>query len=311
MRKMITTAVCFTAMTAIASAGPVQDTGFHRYSQRVPGSSYKHEMVPIPAGTVTLSDGSGNKKTVKISPFWIGAHEVTYDAFDVFFKDEDVSQNSEVDAVTRPSPQYVDLSWGMGKQDGFPVNSMSQTAALMYCRWLYEKTGVFYRLPTEAEWEYACRAGSKSRFFFGDDPAKLKEYAWFSENSDNAYHKVGSKKPNAWGLYDMLGNVAEWTLDQYVPDYVAQLPSTTDPVMPHKSRYPKVLRGGHYQSKAADMGSSNRLASEPSWNKRDPQLPKSIWWLTDAPFAGFRLVRPLKQPSAEEIEKFFKTYLTR
>src|SRR5205085_477744 len=147
--------------------------------------------------------------------FWMGVREVTYDEFLIYFNDASVSTNSEVDAVTRPTAQYIDLSWGMGKQGGFPVNSMSQHAALMYCRWLYQKTGVFYRLPTEAEWEYACRAGTSTTYYFGNDEKELDKYTWYKSNSNNKFQKVGQKLPNAWGLYDMLGNVCEWTLDHY------------------------------------------------------------------------------------------------
>jgi formylglycine-generating enzyme required for sulfatase activity len=276
-------------------------------------------MNPIPEGSFIMGSAAQEKqrrpdegpaRKINISAFWIGAHEVTHDEFLLFFNDDKTSRNSEVDAVTRPTTQYIDLSWGMGKQGGFPTNSMSQQTALMYCRWLYKKTGSFYRLPTEAEWEYACRAGKTTTYYFGDDPAGLPEYAWFSANSSNKYQKVGQKKPNAWGLYDMLGNVAEWTLDQYDAQYFTKVADgETNPSIPPGTRYPKTVRGGGYTDKADGLRCASRSKSDPSWNKRDPQIPKSKWWLTDAAAVGFRIVRPLKQPSAEEIEKFYSKYL--
>ena len=107
-----------------------------------------------------------------------------------------------------------------GKQ---PAISMTHHAAMEYCRWLSAKTGKTYRLPTEAEWEYACRAGTKTAYSFGDDPTKLGEYAWYADNSDGTPQIGGKKKPNPWGLYDMHGNVAEWCVDQYDKDFYSTL----------------------------------------------------------------------------------------
>lgn len=292
---------------------------FGPYEQTIPGTTVKFKMVPIPAGSFTMGAANQDKqkkqdegpsKQVRVDAFWMGAHEVTYDEFLLFFNDEKTSRNSDVDAVTRPTPQYIDLSWGMGKQGGFPVNSMSHQTALMYCRWLYNKTGQFYRLPTEAEWEYACKAGSSTIYPFGNDASQLDQYAWYASNSNNKYQKVGQKKPNAWGLHDILGNVAEWTLDQYDEGYFTKIQdSTSNPLTPPGTRYPKVVRGGGYSDKPEALRSSNRWKSDPSWNKRDPQIPKSKWWLTDAASVGFRIVRPLQQPPAEEIDQFYSKYL--
>lgn len=295
------------------------DTAFKPYQQPISGTQIRFQMVPIKGGTFKMGSPATDKaaqpseqpqRTVAISPFWMGAHEVTHDEFDVFFKDESVPANSKVDAITRPSPQYIDLSWGMGKEGGFPVNSMQQLTAVMYCRWLYQKTGIFYRLPTEAEWEYACRAGATTIYPFGDDAKDLGKYAWYGTNSKGAYQKVGQLQPNAWGLYDMLGNVAEWTLDQYDDGYLKKLSDgATDPYTTPTSRHPRAVRGGSFQDEASFLRPANRLSWDPEWNKRDPQIPKSRWWLTDAAFVGFRVVRPVKQPTKEEAETFFKTHI--
>jgi len=253
----------------------------------------------------------GPQRKVTLSAFWMGAFELSRDEFDIFYKDENTSDNSTVDAITKPSPQYIDFSLGMGKEGGYPVNSLSQYSALMYCRWLYNKTGDFYRLPTEAEWEYACRAGSTTRFYFGDDQKQLEKYAWFKDNSDDKFQRAGLKLPNAWGLYDMLGNVSEWTLDHYEEKRMENMPPNSENpfVAPNKLRYPKVIRGGGYLDEADELRAANRTKSDPLMNRRDPQIPKSKWWLTDAPSVGFRIVRPLVQPSAEDINEFYKQYL--
>ena len=295
------------------------DTAFKAYHQVIPGTELRFQMVPVPAGTFVMGSSRGDKqarkdegpqRTVHISPFWMGAFEVTHDEFDFFFQDEAFAENSRVDAVTRPTPQYIDLSWGMGKKGGFPANSMQQFTALMYCRWLYQKTGHFYRLPTEAEWEYASRAGTTTVYPFGNDEKELPRYAWYKGNSNKVYHKVGQLAPNAWGLYDMLGNVAEWTLDQYDEMYFNKLSDgAADPLAAPIAAHPRTTRGGSFDQDAAELRPSSRFPWQPSWSKRDPQIPKSRWWLTDAAFVGFRVVRPVKQPSPEEVEAFFKVHL--
>lgn len=293
---------------------------FIAYKFPIPGSALQCRMMPVEGGSFLM--GSNNKekgrnadegpqRTVTVAPFWMAANEVTRDEFDVFYKDETTSENSKVDAVTRPSPQYIDFSLGMGKEGGYPVNSMSQYAALMYCRWLYNKTGVFYRLPTEAEWEYACRAGSTTRYYFGDDEKQLDQYAWSKSNSSGKFQKTGSKLPNAWGLYDMLGNVSEWTLDHYDEKRLEKMgDNVSNPMeIPNKSHYPKAVRGGSYMDEPAMVRSAARFKSDPLWNKRDPQIPKSKWWLTDAPDVGFRILCPLEQPTGEQANKFYEEYL--
>lgn len=291
------------------------------YEQQIPGTDVKFKMVPIQAGSFLIGSPAtekgrdsdeGPQKKVQVSGFWMGETEVTFAQWDTFFKNMDVPATKEisVDAVSRPTAQYIDLTWGMGRADRQPTNSMSQQAALMYCKWLYEKTGVFYRLPTEAEWEYACRAGTKSAAPFGNGAQNLASYGFFKGNSDGKFHPTASLKPNPWGLYDMLGNLSEWTLDQYQTDAYGKLPANAkDPLVPPGSKYPKVVRGGSYLDDAEELRCANRIASDASWNKRDPQIPKSKWWLTDGMDIGFRIVRPEKAPTKAEIEKFFETYL--
>lgn len=288
---------------------------FVAYQQLIPGTSIFFKMTPIQGGSFLIGDAASKNKDEKpqkeitIAPFWMGTFEVTRDEFDTYLKDEKTSQNESLDAITRPSPQYVDLTWGMGKEGGYPANSMSQHAAIMYCRWLYEKTKIFYRLPTEAEWEYACKAGSNTTYFFGNDASQLANYAWYEQNSNDKYHKVGQKLPNQWGLYDMLGNVAEWTLDHYLEN-AYETYAANNPIQPvNPKRYPKVVRGGSYMDAAYLLTNTKRNHSIPAWNNRDPQVPKSKWWLTEAKNVGFRLVRPIQQPSEASIQQFFNSYL--
>lgn len=291
-----------------------QQPVFEKYKQAIPGSAVQFEMIPVKAGSFFMgSDRAPDEKIheVSLSAFWMGAREVTHDEFALYLNDEHYPENSAVDAVSRPSRPYIEMTLGMGKEGGFPANSMKQHGALMYCKWLYEKTGIFYRLPTEAEWEYACKAGTKTTYFFGDDSARLKDYAWYSANSGQKYQQTGLKKPNPWGFYDMLGNVQEWVLDQYIADaYNKRGKTSHDPVATPTARHPLVVRGGHYSDPAESLRSAKRGTSDLVWNRRDPQIPKSKWWNADAPFVGFRLVRPLVQPSKQEVAQFFEHYLS-
>lgn len=286
------------------------------YDQAIPGTSITFKMAAIPAGKFTIGSpvtekgrgtDEGPQKNITLSPFWMGVKEVTFTEWDSYFKDVTLPQTKNLDGVTRATPQYIDLTWGMGRDGKHPTNSMSHAAAMVYCKWLYTKTDIFFRLPTEAEWEYACRAGSTSNPF-EKGVNNLKEHGYFKENSNGKFHHVGQLKPNAWGLYDMLGNLSEWTLDQYDPAYYEKI-SSQDPVTIPATKYPKTAKGGSYMDEGKELRCANRLASDVKWNQRDPQIPKSKWWLTDGMFVGLRLVRPSKQPSKEEIERFFALYL--
>src|SRR4051795_9972580 len=172
------------------------------YKVTIPNTTISYEMAPIPAGEFTM--GSTVKPDeqpphkVKLDAFWMQAHEVTWDEYRLFMfasqGGETTHKDEVVDAVSRPTKPYVEMSFGMGL-NGFPAISMTQHAANKYAEWLSAKTGQFYRLPTEAEWEYACRAGTATAYSFGDDPSLLGEYAWYSKNSNGKYEKVGTKKP--------------------------------------------------------------------------------------------------------------------
>ncbi|MEX2264209.1 MAG: formylglycine-generating enzyme family protein [Bryobacteraceae bacterium] len=283
------------------------------YKATLPATDVSFEMMPIPGGEFAMGSpetkDEGPRRTVKVSPFWMGRTEVSWDEYRPFMfskmAKEGLKKDEVVDAISRPTPPYVEMSFGMGI-NGYPAISMTQHAANKYAQWLSAKTGHFYRLPTEAEWEYACRAGTTSAYSFGDDASMLGDYAWWSGNSGGQYQKVGTKKPNPWGLHDMHGNVMEWTLDQYDPAGYAGLPQE-NPWRVSTQPYPQTVRGGSWMDDAEQLRCGARVGSDPSWKQQDPQLPKSIWYHTDAQGLGFRLVRPLKVPSAEEMYKFWNS----
>lgn len=316
-QRLAAAAVLLLPVTALAADTPAE---LKPYTEAITGTDISFDMVPIPGGEFEMGspdDEEGRKPDegpvhkVKIEPFWMGKCEVTWDEYDIWSFNLDIQRrkltktqptelDKKADAVTRPTKPYTDMTFGMG-HDGFPAICMSQLAAKMYCRWLSEKTGHYYRLPTEAEWEYACRAGTKGPYSF--DAAELDDHAWHADNSEYQYQPVGQKKPNPWGLHDMHGNVAEWTLDGYDPGFYATFEGKTAEsplnVPPAAEQYNRVARGGSWDQPVEELRSAFRLASNPAWNQQDPQRPQSIWYLTDGTFVGFRVVRPTVVPDQE------------
>jgi formylglycine-generating enzyme required for sulfatase activity len=299
------------------------------YQELLEHTEESFELLPIPGGKFTLGspasevgrkDDEGPQVEVEIAPFWMSKCEITWDVYDVWMSDLDIVRReafggtiterdkvAEPLTISKPTKPYTDMTFGMGKR-GYPAICMTQHAARTFCQWLSAKTGRYYRLPTEAEWEYACRAGTKTAYSFGDDPAQLGDYAWYVENSEEKYQKVGKKKPNPWGLHDMHGNVSEWVLDQYDAKYFATLSGNAqkNPLNIPKTEYPRVAKGGCWDAKPEQCRSAVRRGSSEEWKQQDPQEPQSIWYFTDALWLGFRVVRPLQEPSAEEKANFWE-----
>lgn len=290
------------------------------YTETIPGAEVSFEMVPIPGGTFLIgspeseadrNDDEGPQRLVKIAPFWMSKNEVTWDEYDIFAFSFDLldkesagvdlksqSENEKLaDAISRPTPPYADETFGLGRE-GQPVICITHHSAMEYTRWLSAKTNQTYRLPTEAEWEWAARGGTTTAYPFGDSPDELEDYAWYFENCEGP-QPVGRKKPNPFGLHDILGNVAEWVLDHYVPDVYSTYPegeAVAGPVvLPDAKEYSYVVRGGSWDDDAEMLRVAARRASNPQWSVQDPQRPQSIWWHTDATFVGFRIVRPYQE----------------
>ena len=302
------------------------------YTDKIPGTEVVFTMVPIKGGKFLMGSPAeekgrkadeGPQHEIEIKPFWMEEHETTWKEFEQFAlkmlrtahlagRQAELSpQEKLADAMACPTPPYNigSISHDNAGKVGYPASGMTIYAAQMYCKWLTALTGRYYRLPTEAEWEYACRAGTKDAYSFGATADDLDDYAWWADNSDSKSHKVKEKKPNAWGLYDMHGNVAEWVLEQYSPDtYKNRKPETFGaPVkQPAGVDFGQVARGGHCElDEETEFRSARRLYAVEDWKKQDPQFPQSIWWVTDAPYVGFRIVRPLEPPKTDDEAKLF------
>ena len=324
--------VSFLALSTIASAqndpGNAQtEAEMKEYVQKIRNTEISFTMVPIPGGEFLMgspeseahrNEDEGPQHRVKLEPFWMGQTEVTWDEFELWsirleralrdFGNAEIGPlEKAADAITKPTNPYTDMSFEMGKDGGYPAICMTQHAAKTYCEWLTAKTGRYHRLPTEAEWEYACRAGTTTAYSFGNDASVLNDYAWTeansTENGKPKYHKVGKKKPNPWGLHDMHGNVAEWVQDRYEPDFYSKFKpneAVKFPLCLADDEYPRVARGGAWDRGLGECRSASRLASHPDWKQQDPQNPKSAWYMTDALWVGFRVVRPLRTPTDDE-----------
>ena len=251
----------------------------------IPGTDLKVEMVYVPGGKATLGSPAGEAgrkpdempvHEVELRSFWMSRTEVTWEAFVKYFENR---KAAKVDGVTRPSPPYEPPHGKMGVGT-HPAVSMRWHGAMGFCEWASALTGRRFRLPTEAEFEYAARAGSTAA-----GPANPDETAWYAANAEKKTHPTGTRKPNAFGLQDLMGNVWEYALE----------PASG-------ATYAPVLRGGGWNTPAADLRFAARQQILPEWYERDPNRPRSMWWLTDGTFVGFRLVCSADQPKKDQDE---------
>jgi formylglycine-generating enzyme required for sulfatase activity len=282
------------------------------------GTEISFRMVPIAGGIFMMGspDGEPNRAEdegpahqVRVDPFYVCWTETTIELFTAYYQEtvsakrdfietqeakKDAEQKADVDAISGPTPVYGDLSMGDGPKH--PAIGMTWHNANNFCLWLSKKTGKKYRLPTEAEWEYACRAGKADVFGATDDPAKMRDYAWYEATADSETSEVAKKKPNAFGLYDMAGNVREWVSDFYSPTAYAEAAKKNPAVNPKGPETGKlhVARGGDYSSSVGELRCAARHFEQKWWRMGDPQIPKSIWWLPEMDIIGFRVARSIE-----------------
>ena len=309
-----------------AKATPV--TQFKNFKETVPGTAAAIDMVAIPGGTFEMGstedeafhqDDEAPVHKVKVSPFFMGEYEITWDQYWAFYN-ETMSEGRtpprvvyanntrpNIDAVTGPTPPFgfPDQGWGMGNR---PAITMTHYAAETFCQWLSLKTGKKYRLPTEAEWEYAARGGKTTPYFFdgnpksfstkgfwnkifGADTAVITRYVIYAGNSDDKSQEPDKVKANPYGLKNMLGNVMEYCSDWYAKDAYSKVKGgAVNPKGPASGKE-HVVRGGSFADDASMTRCASRAHTEhDAWLKTDPQNPKSIWWYSDIKGIGFRVV---------------------
>ena len=308
---------------------PTVPERFETFTETVPGTNASIRMVAVPGGEFLLGspadeafrrDDEGPQRRVRVSPFFMAETEITWRQFWAFYN-ETMSEgrtppsviyanNSRpgVDAVSGPTPPFglPDQGWGMGER---PAITMTHYAAETFCQWLSLKTGKHYRLPTEAEWEYAARAGTSTPYFFPGEPRRfsaprglralwskadtsiIARYSVYSGNSPARTLEPLAVKANPFGLKNMGGNVMEYCADWYAPDaYSSIADGALDPKGPD-SGSEHVVRGGSYADDAAELRSAARgHTRHDEWLRTDPQNPKSIWWYSDVKGIGFRVV---------------------
>ncbi|MEX0794515.1 MAG: formylglycine-generating enzyme family protein [Pirellulaceae bacterium] len=305
------------------------------YVLDIPGTDVQVKMVPIPGGKFKMGSpesevgrdaAEGPQVEIEIEPFWMAEHETTwaqykpymalYDIFKRFSSDgiRAVTDDNLVDAVTAPTPLYEpSFTYEHGEDPKLPAVTMTQYTAQQYTRWLSGITDRQYRLPSEAEWEYAAKAGATTAYHFGDAPEKLDDYAWYEGNSDEGPHLVAKKKPNPWGLYDMHGNVWEWVLDAYSEEGHKRLEGKThkalDSINWPSKPFPLMVKGGGWGDPAEKVRAAAKMGSDDDeWKSEDPNIPLSPWWFTSYPstMVGFRVIRPLKELPMEEAKRFYE-----
>ncbi len=304
---------------------------FKPFIETIPGTTVAFNMKPIPGGQFKMGSPQGEagrkdheepRRTVELSPFFMSEIQVSWDMYMAFFRETVSEGRSEmgmgvskrpdkegVDAISGPTPPWgsPDQGWGWGDR---PAITMTWHAANVFCEWLSQKTGKSYRLPTEAEWEYAARGETEGPYFFEGDPAKftrqrlmnrifgvdttnISSHVIYAENSMSRTHPPSAVKPNPFGLKNMLGNVWEFCADYYAHDAYATHPSgevTRNPRGP-ESGNERVIRGGSFRSDAYDVRTASRNHTRHNaWLITDPQIPKSIWWYSDVFDVGFRVV---------------------
>lgn len=321
-------------------AGPsvAVDGGFLvPYTLTIPGTEVHVEMVPVPGGVSVMGspedaeNGQEDERPVvkvSIGPMWVAKQETSWGEYKVFMSMykllkelqskglRKIVDGDHVDAITAPTELYDStFTYEFGQDANLPAVTMTQYAAKQYTKWLSRLTSQQLRLPTEAEWEFACRAGSTAAYCFGDDPDELGEYAWYMDNADDMPHPVGQKKPNAFGLHDMHGNVMELCIGGYSEDGYESLADKPQPlalgdsIIWPESFDNRVIRGGSWQDEAEQLRSAARIGSEDEdWKDADPNFPLSPWWYTSDPArgVGFRIVRSYQPLEAELITKFWE-----
>jgi formylglycine-generating enzyme required for sulfatase activity len=282
-------------------------------------------MVYIPGGTFWMGSpddepgrdaNEGPRHQVTVEPFWMGQCEVRANLVEIWLDEWHQATREQgrgltpeaMRAVTEvPSSNPYAPFWISDRNDDpttsardNPVATMTAYGAQQFCRWLTLRTGHYYRLPTEAEWEYACRAGTTTAYYFGDSPANSGDHAWFGR--PDKPHVGAQKKPNPWGLYDLYGNLGEYVLDGWSDDYrseaaaAATRPVAHDPWRPHTNRNYAIARGGDHRSNPTRLRSAARQRIEQSQdlNNNSP-IFSSLRGNGDLEATGFRIVSPLRR----------------
>lgn len=302
---------------------PAKVEKFESFNETIPGTSVTFRMIAVTGGTFNMGspeneplrkNDEGPLRKVTLSSYWIGEIEVSWNEYLAFFQatssqgrtEGQVLSRNRVDAISGATPPWgaPDQGWGKGSR---PAITMSWHAANVYCRWLSKVTGKKYRLPTEAEWEYACRAGTETSYFFDGNPKKftsegflkkifhpdtsvIGSYIVYRGNSGSRTQEPSYVKPNPFGIKNMPGNVAEFCSDYYSEDYYRNDTVLINPKGP-LSGQERVIRGGSFRSDAKDLRSAARdYTRTKAWLVTDPQMPKSIWWYSDCIDVGFRVV---------------------